>query len=459
MAHGFVVVVGVAAGVAWYNGLFSSIETRLTEASNTDQLKLLLDGGALDKLDSSGVERVLLAARFHSGPVGAILAAGALDKLDSAGVVRVLLAARHDSSRVGAIRWNDCLGAMLAAGALDKLDGAGVLRVLLQVLAGGGRLSAMLAAGALDQLDHAATQCVLDAWLKRHSELEVHSGAIRWTFESLVQRLNYPSLRLKAVETLRIARAAAKTWTGHSAVTGILHLSTDELLAELLEAGALDDLSDESVRHLLADTIRHDAVESRLPILRDRVIARLTHVEALRVAIEAGSAKAALELASQEALEPENIKLFRDALEENYNMKMQVAEAWLVACGEWAESQSAAHLLAAQMRAAVLVVGRGLPLLIDWPAVTALASNLDPAAKADLTDLVLNLKIGVATRWGITTQQWVNIDTWKTQLRRATNNKRQYEDAPGSTAASCNKRARHARDIRSVTLAGSELRV
>ena len=132
---------------------------------------------------------------------------------------------------------------------------------------------------------------------------------------------------------------------------------------------------------------------------------------------------------------------------------------WLIACDEWADSRSVAHVQAAQMRAAVLVAGRGVPLLINWNAVTALASNLDPEAKADLTDLILNLKKGVAAQWGITTQQWVNIDTWKTKLRGATNNKRQFEAAPGSTNASLSKMARHAREIRSVTLEGAELRV
>merc|ERR1711935_668935 len=137
-------------------------------------------------------------------------------------------------------------------------------------------------------------------------------------------------------------------------------------------------------------------------------------------------------------------------------MKLEVAQAWLFACDEWAESQSQAHVQTAQMRAAVLVAGRGVPLEINWATVTALASNLDPAAKADLTDLILNLKKGVATQWGITTQQWVNIDTWKTKVRGATNNKRQYEAAPGTTDASRSKMARHAKEIESVTLKGAE---
>ena len=105
-----VVGVGVAAGVAgvaWLSGLFSSIETRLTWASTcygdapefAPDLKSLLDGGALAKLDGAGVERVLLAVLHTVGSgyrvfvlekLALILAAGALDNLDSAGVERVL---------------------------------------------------------------------------------------------------------------------------------------------------------------------------------------------------------------------------------------------------------------------------------------------------------------------------------------------------------------------------------
>lgn len=73
---------------------------------------------------------------------------------------------------------------------------------------------------------------------------------------------------------------------------------------------------------------------------------------------------------------------------------------------------------------AVLLAGRGVPLRISWAAVTALANNLDPEAQADLTDLILNLKKGVAMHWGVTEQQWVNIDAWKTAVRGALNNKR-----------------------------------
>ena len=187
---------------------------------------------------------------------------------------------------------------------------------------------------------------------------------------------------------------------------------------------------------------------------------RLTHADALRVAVECGNIQATRELSAHvEELDPDDVKYFRDALSGNYRNKKKVAQAWLIACGEWAQSSSSASRQTADMRVAVLIAGRGVPLLISWAAVTALASNLDPEAKEDLTDLILNLKKGIATRWGISAQQWVNIDAWKTKVRGAMNNKRQYEAAPGSTDASRSKKARHAREIESVTLEGSELRV